>query len=316
MLLDALITPGHTFGPTMDEMLQRSHCAHESMKELVRLLPKQPPPGCKPAANWRPQRPTQPAAAAANGDVRNWAANTRHFNWEPSGLLASVHNRRLGDYYRSNTLFTAVQAWSPSLSGVTATSVTDTQDSTVVSQEVAALLQKQAIRSLRKGSTPVQAWSPSLSGVTATSVTDTQDSTVVSQEVAALLQKQAIRSLRKGSTPVSSTGRGNTELAEATVKCLPSARPAPAVSGENQAGPGQGAPSSPLLAQDSDAAPERPAVETAETLQPAQSGTGDLMASRPIEPAALGLAPERLHLSRLGLYRVIDTVQNANAPPC
>ncbi|MGH0165370.1 UNVERIFIED_CONTAM: hypothetical protein FKN15_050848 [Acipenser sinensis] len=55
LLLDAPITPGQTFGPVVDEMLQRSHCAQEFMKELVRLLPKQPPPVCKPAANWHPR---------------------------------------------------------------------------------------------------------------------------------------------------------------------------------------------------------------------------------------------------------------------
>ncbi|MGH0166621.1 UNVERIFIED_CONTAM: hypothetical protein FKN15_051377 [Acipenser sinensis] len=57
LLLDAPITPGQTFGPVVDEMLQRSHCAQEFMKELVRLLPKQPPPVCKPAANWHPRSP-------------------------------------------------------------------------------------------------------------------------------------------------------------------------------------------------------------------------------------------------------------------
>ncbi|MGH0145394.1 UNVERIFIED_CONTAM: hypothetical protein FKN15_004685 [Acipenser sinensis] len=57
-----------------------------------------------------------------------------------------------------------------------------------------------------------------------------------------------------------------------------------------------------------------PAVETAQAPRPAQSGMGDLTASRPIKPAALGLAPERLHLSRLGLSnRVIDTLQNTRA---
>lgn len=41
---------------------------------------------------------------------------------------------------------------------------------------------------------------------------------------------------------------------------------------------------------------------------------GRSVASRPIEPTALGLAPERLHLSRLGLSnRVIDTLQNVRA---
>ncbi|MGH0139270.1 UNVERIFIED_CONTAM: hypothetical protein FKN15_063053 [Acipenser sinensis] len=99
-----------------------------------------------------------------------------------------------------------------------------------------------------------------------------------------------------------------------SVICLLIACPAPTVSGENQAGPGQGSPSSPILAQETDAAPEWPAVETADVPQPAQSSTGDLVASRPIEPAALGLVPERLYLSHLGLSnRVTDTLQNARA---
>ncbi|MGH0118042.1 UNVERIFIED_CONTAM: hypothetical protein FKN15_052047 [Acipenser sinensis] len=55
-----------------------------------------------------------------------------------------------------------------------------------------------------------------------------------------------------------------------------------------------------------DAVPKQPAVETAQA--------HNIMASRPIEPAALGLATEQLHLSCLGLSnRVIDTLQNARA---
>ncbi|MGH0153177.1 UNVERIFIED_CONTAM: hypothetical protein FKN15_025410 [Acipenser sinensis] len=52
-LLDAPITPGHTFGPTMDMMLQKS------ITQLVHLLPKRPSPVRKPVANWSP-RPQQP----------------------------------------------------------------------------------------------------------------------------------------------------------------------------------------------------------------------------------------------------------------
>ncbi|MGH0123869.1 UNVERIFIED_CONTAM: hypothetical protein FKN15_056072 [Acipenser sinensis] len=76
---------------------------------------------------------------------------------------------------------------------------------------------------------------------------------------------------------------------------------------------------SPLLDQETlvfnpDAAHERPAMETAIAPQPAQSGTGDLMASRPIESAAQGAASERLHLSVLGFSNwVTDTLQNARA---
>ncbi|MGH0136745.1 UNVERIFIED_CONTAM: hypothetical protein FKN15_016859 [Acipenser sinensis] len=42
VLLDAPVTPGHTFGPVVDGMLQRSHRVRESA--MVRLLSKRPPP--------------------------------------------------------------------------------------------------------------------------------------------------------------------------------------------------------------------------------------------------------------------------------
>ncbi|MGH0123426.1 UNVERIFIED_CONTAM: hypothetical protein FKN15_016792 [Acipenser sinensis] len=55
-------------------------------------------------------------------------------------------------------------------------------------------------------------------------------------------------------------------------------------------------------------------METAQAPRPAQSDTGNLLASRPIEIAALGLAPEQLRFSRLGFSnRVIDTLQNVRA---
>ncbi|MGH0157187.1 UNVERIFIED_CONTAM: hypothetical protein FKN15_037303 [Acipenser sinensis] len=60
----ALRSPQVTFGPVMDEMMQWSHCARESTKELVLLLPKRLPPPCKPATQWHPkpqfhQKPAQ-----------------------------------------------------------------------------------------------------------------------------------------------------------------------------------------------------------------------------------------------------------------
>ncbi|MGH0145862.1 UNVERIFIED_CONTAM: hypothetical protein FKN15_053131 [Acipenser sinensis] len=75
-LLDASITPGHTFGPAVDEMLQRCHRARESTKDLVRLFPKRPPPARRPAPSWwprfqQPQRAAQPAPAKARGGFHN-----------------------------------------------------------------------------------------------------------------------------------------------------------------------------------------------------------------------------------------------------
>ncbi|MGH0149280.1 UNVERIFIED_CONTAM: hypothetical protein FKN15_041898 [Acipenser sinensis] len=62
-LLDAPITPGHTFGPAVDDLLQHSHRVWEFTKELVCLLPKRPPPVCRPMPNWRPRfhQPQRPA---------------------------------------------------------------------------------------------------------------------------------------------------------------------------------------------------------------------------------------------------------------
>ncbi|MGH0164107.1 UNVERIFIED_CONTAM: hypothetical protein FKN15_060286 [Acipenser sinensis] len=73
-LLNARITPGHTFGPTVDGM--RSHRAQESTKELMRLLTKRLPLVRRPAPNWRPrfqqpQRPAQPAPGKARGGFHN-----------------------------------------------------------------------------------------------------------------------------------------------------------------------------------------------------------------------------------------------------
>ncbi|MGH0124883.1 UNVERIFIED_CONTAM: hypothetical protein FKN15_065453 [Acipenser sinensis] len=70
-LLDAPITPGHTFGPAVDDMLQRSHQAPESTKELERLMPKRPPPVHKQAQNWKPRFQQSQGPAPAKGVSTN-----------------------------------------------------------------------------------------------------------------------------------------------------------------------------------------------------------------------------------------------------
>ncbi|MGH0123752.1 UNVERIFIED_CONTAM: hypothetical protein FKN15_058949 [Acipenser sinensis] len=67
-LLDAPVTPGHTFGPAVDEMLQQSQRAWESTKELVHIFPKRPPPPRKPATQLHPnpqfqKKPAQQVAS-------------------------------------------------------------------------------------------------------------------------------------------------------------------------------------------------------------------------------------------------------------
>ncbi|MGH0170009.1 UNVERIFIED_CONTAM: hypothetical protein FKN15_057998 [Acipenser sinensis] len=79
LLLDSPITPEHTFGPAVDEILQHSHCAWESTKELVRLFPKRPLQVHKPAANLRPrpqqlQRMADGCYSTASGGFHNAAS--------------------------------------------------------------------------------------------------------------------------------------------------------------------------------------------------------------------------------------------------
>ncbi|MGH0186159.1 UNVERIFIED_CONTAM: hypothetical protein FKN15_020412 [Acipenser sinensis] len=38
-LLDAPISPGHTFGPAVEEILQKSHRVHDSSQQMAALLP-------------------------------------------------------------------------------------------------------------------------------------------------------------------------------------------------------------------------------------------------------------------------------------
>lgn len=57
-----------------------------------------------------------------------------------------------------------------------------------------------------------------------------------------------------------------------------------------------------------------PALALAHAPQPALPGAGDIVAPKPIEPTVLGLAPERLLFSQLGLSeRVVLTLQNVSA---
>ncbi|MGH0164721.1 UNVERIFIED_CONTAM: hypothetical protein FKN15_076059 [Acipenser sinensis] len=66
-LLDIPITPGNTFGPAVDKMLQCSHCSQESMKELVRLLSKKPP-GDRERMNLGYKSPSRPVRLLCKGN--------------------------------------------------------------------------------------------------------------------------------------------------------------------------------------------------------------------------------------------------------
>ncbi|MGH0138659.1 UNVERIFIED_CONTAM: hypothetical protein FKN15_031915 [Acipenser sinensis] len=75
-LLDAPVTPGHTFGPAVDEMLKHSHQARESSKELARLLPKHKPQTRKPTKHWQNRHPQlqkqiEAPAAPARANAQN-----------------------------------------------------------------------------------------------------------------------------------------------------------------------------------------------------------------------------------------------------
>ncbi|MGH0130523.1 UNVERIFIED_CONTAM: hypothetical protein FKN15_047237 [Acipenser sinensis] len=85
-LLDAPITPGHTFGPAVEEMLQRSAKAREASQQMAKMWPHKPFQPRRPKEHqWRrtpPQhqpRPggtkTSPSSTAVHGQppfVRPW----------------------------------------------------------------------------------------------------------------------------------------------------------------------------------------------------------------------------------------------------
>ncbi|MGH0119132.1 UNVERIFIED_CONTAM: hypothetical protein FKN15_052961 [Acipenser sinensis] len=68
---------GHTFGPTVDEMLQYSHLTQESSKEQACLLPKQRTPAHKLlATHWWPRHPqTLKPAHSATASTKKTASN-------------------------------------------------------------------------------------------------------------------------------------------------------------------------------------------------------------------------------------------------
>ncbi|MGH0141172.1 UNVERIFIED_CONTAM: hypothetical protein FKN15_062705 [Acipenser sinensis] len=140
--------PRHALGPAVDEMLKRSHCSQESTKELVRLLPKRPPPeSTKELVRLLPKRPPPVSKPTAEWRLGLSSLKDRHNRLHPLPETdCSLQFKHGASPFR----------------GVTTTSVTDPLDAAVVSQEVAALLQKWAIRmidpptSWRKGSAPVR----------------------------------------------------------------------------------------------------------------------------------------------------------------
>ncbi|MGH0127491.1 UNVERIFIED_CONTAM: hypothetical protein FKN15_046826 [Acipenser sinensis] len=93
-LLDAPITPGHTFGPAVEEMLQRSAKAKEASQQLATIWPRRPFQVKRPQEHqWRrtpPQhqpRPggtkTFPASTAARGQIP--IGRPQRTGWRPRG---------------------------------------------------------------------------------------------------------------------------------------------------------------------------------------------------------------------------------------
>ncbi|MGH0137427.1 UNVERIFIED_CONTAM: hypothetical protein FKN15_009507 [Acipenser sinensis] len=93
-LLDAPITPGHTFGPAVEEMLQRSAKAKEASQQLATIWPRRPFQVKRPQEHqWRrtpPQhqpRPggtkTFPASTAARGQIP--FGRPQRTGWRPRG---------------------------------------------------------------------------------------------------------------------------------------------------------------------------------------------------------------------------------------
>ncbi|MGH0148165.1 UNVERIFIED_CONTAM: hypothetical protein FKN15_022389 [Acipenser sinensis] len=93
-LLDAPITPGHTFGPAVEEMLQRSAKAKEASQQLATIWPRRPFQVKRPQEHqWRRTPPqhqpcpggtkTFPASTAARGQIP--FGRPQRTGWRPRG---------------------------------------------------------------------------------------------------------------------------------------------------------------------------------------------------------------------------------------
>ncbi|MGH0150539.1 UNVERIFIED_CONTAM: hypothetical protein FKN15_026467 [Acipenser sinensis] len=93
-LLDAPITPGHTFGPAVEEMLQRSAKAKEASQQLATIWPRRPFQAKRPQEQqWRRAPPqhqprsgstkTSPSSTAARGQPP--FSRPQRGGWRPRG---------------------------------------------------------------------------------------------------------------------------------------------------------------------------------------------------------------------------------------
>ncbi|MGH0145252.1 UNVERIFIED_CONTAM: hypothetical protein FKN15_004920 [Acipenser sinensis] len=93
-LLDAPITPGHTFGPAVEEMLQRSAKAREASQQLATIWPRRPFQAKRPQEQqWRRAPPqhqprsgstkTSPSSTAARGQPP--FSRPQRGGWRPRG---------------------------------------------------------------------------------------------------------------------------------------------------------------------------------------------------------------------------------------
>ncbi|MGH0123942.1 UNVERIFIED_CONTAM: hypothetical protein FKN15_015536 [Acipenser sinensis] len=83
-VLDVPITPGHTFGPAVDDLLLQSKAAREATKALSDLAPKPAPPPKKqwyqrppPRSQWQPQGGPRDSPAAAGSPKRSTEKRNR-----------------------------------------------------------------------------------------------------------------------------------------------------------------------------------------------------------------------------------------------
>ncbi|MGH0148382.1 UNVERIFIED_CONTAM: hypothetical protein FKN15_037474 [Acipenser sinensis] len=93
-LLDAPITPGHTFGPAVEEMLQRSVKAREASLQMAKMWPsKQFQPKRPQEQSWRrtpPQQQVQPRGSrtvpvGSSAHGQPGLARPRRVEWRPRG---------------------------------------------------------------------------------------------------------------------------------------------------------------------------------------------------------------------------------------
>ncbi|MGH0129857.1 UNVERIFIED_CONTAM: hypothetical protein FKN15_040001 [Acipenser sinensis] len=193
-LLDAPISPGHTFGPAVEEILQKSLREREASRQVAALLPPSAPVWGRSGRWWAPQTRTVtrtvPVPTAPRGDLRHRLQGNQSRQAEGTQVVVDLHTSFPEAVFSASALHAhpkllrAPEGWRPQ----TPFSTQQLQYWCACTSDAWVLTTVQTGFALQFCSDP-----PPFRSVLSTFVSDPLQALVLQEEVAALLGKQAIR---------------------------------------------------------------------------------------------------------------------------